>query len=133
MISVIGQENMTLAELALFHARHDFSFLHGLLVVGGKGVNETFSINTLDNIKLIDELYMSGSLYMLGSLNHKQKVLNVLTNAEHKLKELNGLTVADEAAPEDTFILDEADKIALIREAICSPDKSCNTNNKDCP
>lgn len=127
MVHVIGQENMTLAELALFHARHDFSFMHGLLVIGGKGVKEHFSINTLNDIKLIDELYIS------GSLNDNQKVSNALLNAEHKLKELNGLTVADGAAPEETFILDEQKLLDLIREALRSLDKSCNTNNKGCP
>ena len=130
MISVVGQENMTVVELALFHARHEFSFMHGLLVVDGQGVKEPFSINTLEDTTLIDELYREEA--DSESQDKKQQVFNALTNAEHKLKNLNGLTVADGEAPEDTFILDNSEVLALIHDALCSLDKPCNTNSPDC-
>ncbi len=109
MLYVAGEENMTLAELALFHIEHEFSFCNGLLVVGGKDVKEPFSIDTSDARKVISEIY-----------NHKQRVLNALLDAKHRLETLNGLTVADGAAPEDTFILDETELLALVDKALHS-------------
>ena len=114
MNHVVGEENMTLAELALFHAMHEFDTIHGLLAVSGKYAKAPFSIDTTDARKVINELCMS------DTLNDNQKVSNALFNAKHHLEELNGLVVADGAVPEETFSLDETERLALIDKALHS-------------
>ena len=110
------KENISHVWLAVYQAMNELKRQHGLLVSDIYDFSSPDTSFNVDNSESITLLYKAVKSLSLA-----------LGYAEYEFDTNHGLVVADTEEKIDTSEIN-----SLIREAICTLDKFCNTNTIDC-